>query len=376
MKGQSRGHDENVKIRVDSSESRAIAAAGNFEGLEKSKSATEAEMRAVMEQWDVKHQGVEVTTAAGDGVETGELAMESDQECTPKASLDGSHDAGGREYGRSSSKLQAQLHELMELRMLKKRGHTISVMTPAEANRQHEEAEAGLRAGGPGKDAVGMVRDEKSILGNRYGSGRYMEFVQGLGRMLSLQDVEQNSFYLGGLGSEDGKFTYIWQDESMLVIFHIATLMPNKKSDPNYNCKKMHIGNDFVTIVYNDSGEDFKLGTLSGQFNFVNIVIHPLDHGGNAVTLLAKQDIADILGHTHPKIVSDTNLALLVRQIAVHCNMASFILKHQKQEIEPFASNVLERLRSIKRLRQRVLNELKKNAANIGHNYGRSGLGP
>ncbi|KAK7507156.1 hypothetical protein BaRGS_00001091 [Batillaria attramentaria] len=479
MKGQSRGHDENVKIRVDSSESRAIAAAGNFEGLEKSKSATEAEMRAVMEQWDVKHQGVEVTTAAGDGVETGELAMESDQECTPKASLDGSHDAGGREYGRSSSKLQAQLREYdlqqhedvqaagktkdpqssptkhdavtrsQEGLAVKfsdrprfptsphtssgahpKRGHTISVMTPAEANRQHEEAEVGLRAGGPGKDAVGMVtpsqvflqlyhthplisssdvpilipntqeherslrvldkqlpyeahrigviyvgpgqvRDEKSILGNRYGSGRYMEFVQGLGRMLSLQDVEQNSFYLGGLGSEDGKFTYIWQDESMLVIFHIATLMPNKKSDPNYNCKKMHIGNDFVTIVYNDSGEDFKLGTLSGQFNFVNIVIHPLDHGGNAVTLLAKQDIADILGHTHPKIVSDTNLALLVRQIAVHCNMASFILKHQKQEIEPFASNVLERLRSIKRLRQRVLNELKKNAANIGHNYGR-----
>jgi hypothetical protein len=40
--------------------------------------------------------------------------------------------------------------------MLKKqRGHTIAVMTPAEATRQHDEA--GLRAGAGGKDNLGMV---------------------------------------------------------------------------------------------------------------------------------------------------------------------------------------------------------------------------
>ena len=46
------------------------------------------------------------------------------------------------------------------------------------------------------------------------------------------------------------------------VIFHIATLMPNKESDPNCNSKKRHIGNDYVTIVYNDSGEDYKIGVM------------------------------------------------------------------------------------------------------------------
>ena len=51
------------------------------------------------------------------------------------------------------------------------------------------------------------------------------------------------------------------------VIFHIATLMPNRKGDPNCTFKKLHIGNDYVTIVYNDSGEDFKLGTLSVRLN-------------------------------------------------------------------------------------------------------------
>lgn len=51
------------------------------------------------------------------------------------------------------------------------------------------------------------------------------------------------------------------------AIFHIATLMPTKDLD-KYRCdKKRHLGNDFVSIVYNDSGEYFKLGTIKvGDF--------------------------------------------------------------------------------------------------------------
>ena len=47
------------------------------------------------------------------------------------------------------------------------------------------------------------------------------------------------------------------------VIYHVATLMPTDlTSDPVCSCKKLHIGNDFVTIVYNDSGSEYKFGTL------------------------------------------------------------------------------------------------------------------
>ncbi|XP_076458884.1 tuberin-like isoform X2 [Babylonia areolata] len=319
----------------------------------------------------------------------------------------------------SSSSSSVTQEDLMELRMKKPRGYTIAVMTPAEATRQQEEAE--LRGGAGGKDAVGVVtpsevflqlyhtqallgdnpqhlplhvpnnsdisrsvalldhilpyethtigvvyvgpgqvKDEKAILANRYGSSRYTEFIQGLGHIARLPDPEEEGSYTGGLTSEDGKFMYTWQDETMKVIFHIATLMRNRKEDHNMTFKKRHVGNDFVTIVYNDSGEEYKLGTLMGQFNFVNIVIRPLDHGGNAVTLLAKQDIADVLGYTHSKIISDTNLALLVRQIAVHCNLASLVLKEQSLGHEPFASNCLTRLRRIKLIRKRLMDHYNK----------------
>ncbi|XP_064594447.1 tuberin-like isoform X2 [Liolophura sinensis] len=216
----------------------------------------------------------------------------------------------------------------------------------------------------------GQANDETAILSNLYGSARYVQFLEGLGTLIRLKDIDPNQTYSGGLetGGTDGQFTYSWQDEAMHVMYHVATLMPLKDSDPNCNEKKRHIGNDFVTIVYNESEEEYKIGTIKGQFNYVNIVIKPLDYESNAVTLQAKEvahyslttDIADILGHTDTKIISDANLGLLVRQIAMHCNLASRILQRQNSEPQdPFASNWLERLRQIKRIKTKILNEAK-----------------
>ena len=57
-----------------------------------------------------------------------------------------------------------------------------------------------------------------------------------------------------------------------LVIFHVATLMPTHSSNPTCSNKKLHIGNDFITIVYNDSGEKYKFGTI--KVTEIIIMIH------------------------------------------------------------------------------------------------------
>ena len=38
--------------------------------------------------------------------------------------------------------------------------------------------------------------------------------------------------------------------------------MPTRDKDPNCNNKKAHIGNDYVTIVYNDSCDTYSMGTI------------------------------------------------------------------------------------------------------------------
>ncbi|KAK6300831.1 hypothetical protein J4Q44_G00289290 [Coregonus suidteri] len=207
---------------------------------------------------------------------------------------------------------------------------------------------------------AGQVFNEVSILSNEYGSNRYAGFLTGLGKLIHLKDCDPDQIFLGGLDQygDDGEFTYCWHDDIMQAIFHIATLMPNRDSDKGCCNKKRHIGNDFVMVVYNDSGEEYKLGTIKGQFNFVEVIIKPLDYGSNLVTLQCRKDLEGLVDTSVAKIVSDRNLPLLVRQMALHANMASLVHQYRANPSDAYASKWLARLRHIKRLRTRAQEEI------------------
>uniref|UniRef100_A0A9J7WYA4 Tuberin n=1 Tax=Cyprinus carpio carpio TaxID=630221 RepID=A0A9J7WYA4_CYPCA len=202
---------------------------------------------------------------------------------------------------------------------------------------------------------AGQANNEVSILSNEYGSNRYAQFLTGLGKLIHLKDCDPDQIFLGGLDQygDDGEFTYCWHDDIMQAIFHIATLMPNRESDKGCCNKKRHIGNDFVVVVYNDSGEEYKLGTIKGQFNFVEVLIKPLDYESNLVTLQCRKDLEGLVDTSVAKIVSDRNLPLLVRQMALHANMASLVHQCRANPSDAYASKWLARLRHIKRIRTR-----------------------
>uniref|UniRef100_A0A8C8S9H7 Tuberin n=1 Tax=Pelusios castaneus TaxID=367368 RepID=A0A8C8S9H7_9SAUR len=205
----------------------------------------------------------------------------------------------------------------------------------------------------------GQSNNEIAILSNEHGSYRYTEFLTGLGKLIELKDCQPDKIYLGGLDvcGEDGQFTYCWHDDIMQAIFHIATLMPTKDLD-KYRCdKKRHLGNDFVSIVYNDSGEGFRLGTIKGQFNFVHVVITPLDYDCNLVTLQCRKDMEGLVDTSVAKIVSDKNLPFVARQMALHANMASQVHHSRSNPTDTYPSKWIARLRHIKRLRHRIREE-------------------
>ncbi|XP_052411578.1 tuberin isoform X22 [Carassius gibelio] len=207
---------------------------------------------------------------------------------------------------------------------------------------------------------AGQANNEVSILSNEYGSNRYAQFLTGLGKLIHLKDCDPDQIFLGGLDQhgDDGEFTYCWHDDIMQAIFHIATLMPNRESDKGCCNKKRHIGNDFVVVVYNDSGEEYKLGTIKGQFNFVEVLIKPLDYESNLVTLQCRKDLEGLVDTSVAKIVSDRNLPLLVRQMALHANMASLVHQCRANPSDAYASKWLARLRHIKRIRTRAQEEI------------------
>ncbi|KAI9248542.1 hypothetical protein BDA99DRAFT_576018 [Phascolomyces articulosus] len=222
---------------------------------------------------------------------------------------------------------------------------------------------------------------EVEILANTHGSPDYVKLLNALGDIELLKGRTDNT---GGLDREmdiDGRYAYFWKDDVTHVIFHVATLMPtNLERDPQCSNKKRHIGNDFVTIVYNDSGKDYAFDTLPGQFNFCNIVITPhsissftsssssppstslsqmSDSDNNTffkVQMQRRPDMPEIGPISEPKLVSGQSLPHLVRQTALHANIFAQVFQSvsagggRHEYVSPWK----ERLRQIKRIRERV----------------------
>jgi hypothetical protein len=226
----------------------------------------------------------------------------------------------------------------------------------------------------------------------------------------------------------DGEYAYSHHDEITQVIFHVATMMPNHPHDTNFDFKKRHIGNDWVTVVFNESGADYDFGTISGQFNFITLVVTPVsmasvtfmeaasrmtlqqqqqrsaadnnesqmatsgaeDSSGASgasgpasastatiaansagapaatgvvqpfknvwfkVVMLRRPDMPEIGPLATPKIISASELPKFVRQMALHANIYAQVYYQHLQNSVEYVSNWQERLRQIKRVKERL----------------------
>lgn len=120
-----------------------------------------------------------------------------------------------------------------------------------------------------------QVDSRAAILSNKCGSPRYYEFLRHIGTCIVLNDIDPEIYFIGGLDvkGDDGKYAYFWKDNVTQVIFHVATFMPARESDPQCNNKNRHIGNDHVCIVYNDSKEQFSMSTIKVSKTHLSVLL-------------------------------------------------------------------------------------------------------
>ncbi|KAI0241132.1 Tuberous sclerosis 2-like protein, partial [Massospora cicadina] len=200
---------------------------------------------------------------------------------------------------------------------------------------------------------------EVDILRNRAGSAGYTRFIRGLGRLVRLRGCRE--VYTGGLDTEmdlDGSHTLAWGDGLSQLVFHVATLMPTAPAnDPHCAAKKRHIGNDYVCVVYNDSGSPYRFDTLPGQFNLVNILVTPVPSKADPaqpqhclIQAQVRQDLPELSPPLEPQLVAADHAAGVVRQLSLHAAIfAQVFLKAGS-----YATHWTERLRQIRRLHSRL----------------------
>ncbi|CDW53210.1 tuberin [Trichuris trichiura] len=199
---------------------------------------------------------------------------------------------------------------------------------------------------------------ESEILANADGSERYKRFLNCLGNLVPLDDGEEATTgkrYLGGLDTtgRDGSHTYSWKEPFEQIVFHVATMMPNRVGDPSCAQKKLHIGNNYVCIVFNEGNYDYSIGTISGQFSSVAIVVRPVDCSTLLISLKAKDEVAKWLALKEVQ-VSDNLAPVICRQMAVRADLSARIWNGQKAgSARPFVSNFVERWRQIAHIREK-----------------------
>ncbi|PWN53656.1 hypothetical protein IE53DRAFT_366166 [Violaceomyces palustris] len=212
----------------------------------------------------------------------------------------------------------------------------------------------------------GQVK-EVDILGNRQGSPAYNQFLSGLGDLVTLKN--QEDIYTGGLDRENdihGRYAYAWKDAISQIIYHTATLMPNRPHDPIHASKKALIGNDWVHIVFNESGQEYRFGTIPSQFNFVNICVSPNTRGGANLGSATPDDATFCLPSFSPvgdgQLISVSALPAFVRTLCLKANLISQIYLDTGEAMQPYTSNWVSRLHHIQRYRSQL--EAKLNNSN------------
>ncbi|TLD32104.1 hypothetical protein E2P81_ATG07594 [Venturia nashicola] len=220
---------------------------------------------------------------------------------------------------------------------------------------------------------------EVEILQNTYGSADYTSFIGSLG---FLTRVKGAKFSLQGLDQQDdidGEYTYCWRDRATEIIFHIPTMMPTDfENDPRCNNKKRHIGNDYVNIIWNESGHPFAFDTFPSQFNYVYIVITPeTKHSFSSlrdkehmtqlfykVQVLSQPGFPEISPAAETKVLNGQALPDFVRLLALNASVFSLVWRDRDdgEHVSPWRN----RLREIKRLRERYISHAPPTLSHYG----------
>jgi hypothetical protein len=210
--------------------------------------------------------------------------------------------------------------------------------------------------------------DEVEILSNIMGSSDYTNFLSGLGTLTKLQGANFNTQGLDRSSNIDGEYAFCWRDRVTEIVFHVTTQMPTDlERDPQCIGKKRHIGNDFVNIIFNNSGLPFRFDTFPSEFNYVNIVITPESRGSFVATrtrsedsvrnafykvqVMSKPGFPEISPAAETKIMSLAALPGFIRLLAL--NASVFSLVWANKEGGEHVSSWRNRLREINRLRER-----------------------
>ena len=106
--------------------------------------------------------------------------------------------------------------------------------------------------------------------------------------------MSEHSGYRGGLDTQFGQtgdYTFYTAHQGKEIMFHVATLLPFSETDTQQLQRKRHIGNDIVSLVFQEGSTPFTPDMVTSHFLHAYIVVQPVDGDRYRVTVTARGDV-------------------------------------------------------------------------------------
>lgn len=162
--------------------------------------------------------------------------------------------------------------------------------------------------------------DQMELFYNEDASDQFKDFVQSITWGVPLK---KHSGFMGGLdkNGSTGEVGPYFADYRTEVMFHIPNMMPTSQKEPQQIHKKRHVGNDHVNVIWTEHSRDYFKGTIISQFNFIHIVIYPMQCGLYRVDIHVKEKNTPIFGPIcSGMILNERILGDLIRTTSVNGN--------------------------------------------------------
>jgi len=137
---------------------------------------------------------------------------------------------------------------------------------------------------------VGQTTEE-ALFGNRNHSPAMERFLETIGKRTLLCE---HTGYRGGLDTQfgqTGEYTFYTEHQGKEVMLHVATLLPFSETDSQQLQRKRHIGNDIVSIVFQEGSTPFSPDMVTSHFLHAYIVVQPIEGDRYKVSVTARSDV-------------------------------------------------------------------------------------
>lgn len=119
---------------------------------------------------------------------------------------------------------------------------------------------------------------EEEMYNNEEAGPAFIEFLETIGKKVRLSGFDKYKAGLDNKTDSTGLYSIYAQYQDCEIMFHVSTMLPFTPNNRQQLLRKRHIGNDIVTIVFQEPGSlPFTPKGIRSQFQHVFIVVHAIN---------------------------------------------------------------------------------------------------